>query len=249
MKLQWLHRWLASSATCKVWPATTALTCKQETSESMWLLFTSSGSLVLDQIQQGTRLDCGWELLCFSSMMNGFFQHTCSLYLNTSVLEYLFSMTVSPRKHHGPVPLCFKKNGHAKVNSMPLFWSSDRIIHMRGSDREVHVSTYSIYFSTDMFGPHDDGLAPSEQRLRSFIALKGRWSASFLLDVLLKSLFSSSPSSFSIPSLFFLSHVIKWINVWRRVFFFLERKRWRELEEEKEKQGLVGEEGRLRMGG
>lgn len=38
----------------------------------------------------------------------------------------------------------------------------------------------------------------------------------FPIDVLLKSL---SSSSFSILSLFFLSHVAEWINVWRRVFF------------------------------
>lgn len=59
-------------------------------------------------------------------------------------------------------------------------------------------------------------------------------------------------SLFSILSLFFLSHVIEWMNVWRRVFLFWEdktggAKRWRELRE-RGKERTSGGGGQVKEG-
>lgn len=76
--------------------------------------------------------------------------------------------------------------------------------------KELHFSTYSIFsFPVTCLAPP----------MMAFMVLK-RLKCEFPIDVPPLLFESLSSSSVSLLSLFFLSHVIEWINASKRVFFF-----------------------------
>lgn len=257
MQLQCVRCWFASSAAFTVWPrgqrAATALTCKQEASASMWRLFTSSGSLALDQ--ETSRDSFSFRLRPFFFfffpfslfpviMINGFLRHSFSRNLNTSFLKDLFSSPLSPGKTT-KVRFHFVLKGRTCKGQQCAFVQKESFI--REAYKEVNFSTNCISCLQWHAWPSMTASAFAAALLLfhhaekdSEVRVSYRCSAAAFVwkpFLFLPSLYSSF-----LLCLYSNLHAIEWINVSRQAFFFCQGRTWRE-----EGIGGRGEGGRSRL--
>lgn len=152
----------------------------------------------------------------------------CSLCVNKKNNPCFLFLTGSPGKHTKVWGLLVWKDSSAKVNCMLLFWWTDSIIHRES----FHLQ---FFFFLSYFNVKFDPVITALCR-HYFVPLKDfevHVSYRCSLVMVWKPFLFLPSFFFFIMSLFFLSHVIEWINVWRRVFLFREDKtvQWRGIKE------------------